>query len=255
MDCPEKVDVLNDAIRSRTRIGVLGPFTNSNLEPDMALLQPPETSVHFTRIGGYDAKEIPGSDQMTGMGKASLEEPLYLISGLRPAVVLYACTSATLAHGASFDKQLAEKIKTASGAISLTAAGSLAAALKVMDVKKIGFASPYLGEVNNQAMSFFHNEGIATVNCADIGRPLGNYGQGELSPDEVCELALRADHAEAEAIVLACTDMRAVEVIEKVERALNKPIVTSNQAMMFCAMQALGISRHATAPGRLFNFL
>lgn len=246
---------MQNNIRARARIGILIPFTNTNLEPDMELLRPPNVTVHFTRMGGYDADEIPGSDQMTDMGTASLDEPLHLISGMRPDVVLYGCTSATLTHGTLFDKTLAGKIKSASGAISLTAAGSIITALKVLGVTKVGFASPYLGEVNNQAMDFLRDEGMETVNCVDIGRPLGNYGQGELTPDEVYELALRADHVDAEAIVLACTDMRAVEVIERLETTLNKPVVTANQAMMFCAMQTLDIPQHATAPGRLFNQL
>ena len=241
--------------RACARIGILIPFTNTNLEPDMELLRPPGVTVHFTRMGGYDVDEIPGSDQMADMGMASLDESLRLISGMRPDVVLYGCTSATLTHGASFDRELAEKIRYASGAFCLTAAGSLVAALKALNINKVGFASPYLDEVNNQALNFMADEAIQTVKCADIGRPLGNYGQGELTPDEVYELALRADHDDAEAVVLACTDMRSVEVVARLEATLNKPVVTANQAMMFCALRALDFRRHDNTHGRLFTLL
>jgi len=241
--------------RKTARIGILTPFTNTNLEPDMEFLRPPNVTVHFTRMGGYDVDEIPGSDQMADMGTASLDEPLRLISGMRPDVVLYGCTSATLTHGTLFDQVLAEKIKSTSGVISLTAAGSIVAALKALNINNVGFASPYLGEVNNQAIDFLRDAAIKTVKCADIGRPLGNYGQGELTPDEVFELALRADHDDVKAIILACTDMRSVEIIERLETAMNKPVVTANQAMMFCAMRALDVPRHDTAPGRLFDRL
>lgn len=239
--------------RTLAKIGVLVPFTNCNLEPDMALLRPPNATVHFARMGGYDVDEIPGSAQMAGLGASDISEPLYLLSGCRPDVVLYGCTSATLTHGVAFDQDLSKKIKTSSGAQSITAAGALVAGIKTVGAKKVGFASPYLGEINQQAMDFLHSEGIETVRCADIGRALGNYGQGELTPDEVYELALRADHPEAEAIVLSCTDMRAVEVIERVESALNKPVVTSNQAMMYATLKALNLPCHDTLPGRLFR--
>ncbi|WP_419904456.1 hypothetical protein [Kiloniella sp.] len=241
--------------RSRAKIGVLVPFTNCNLEPDMELMRPPDTTVHFARLGGYDVDEIPGSDQMAGLGAAPLEEPLHLLSGVRPDVILYGCTSATLTHGTSFDNDLAAKIKASSGALSLTAAGSLVSAIKALGVRKIGFASPYLGEINEQANTFLTEFQIKTVHCADIGRALGNYGQGELTPAEVFDLALRANHPEAEAIVLSCTDMRSVEIIEKLEKEIDKPVVTSNQAMMFCLMKALRLSRHVNAPGRLFDHL
>ncbi|WP_164660601.1 Asp/Glu racemase [Tropicibacter sp. Alg240-R139] len=241
--------------RTAAKIGVLVPFTNTNLEPDIELLRPPNTTVHFQRMGGYDVDEIPGSDQMAGLGASDISHDLRMISGVRPDVVLYGCTSATLTHGSSFDAELADQIKAGSGAKSLTAAGSLIAGIKAIGATKVGFSSPYLGEINEQAMAFMTENGIETINCTDVGRELGNYGQGELTPDEVFDLACKADHPDAQAIVLSCTDMRSVEVVERVEAVLNKPVVTSNQAMMFCLMQALGLPRHDRLPGRLFDHL
>ena len=84
---------------------------------------------------------------------------------------------------------------------------------------------------------------------------LGNYGQGKLSPDEVAELACRADHPDAQALVLSCTDMRSVEVIERIESRLGKVVITSNQAMMFCLMRALGLKHQDNCPGQLFDLL
>ena len=52
--------------RGSGRIGVLVPFTNTNLEPDMALLRPPGVSMHFARLGGYDLDAIPDAGQMAG---------------------------------------------------------------------------------------------------------------------------------------------------------------------------------------------
>ncbi len=241
--------------RRRAKIGVLVPFTNTNLEPDMELMRPPDTTVHFQRMGGYDVDEIPGSDQMAGLGASDISHDLRMIAGVRPDAVLFGCTSATLTHGPSFDADLARQIKSGSGALSLTAAGSLIAAITALGAAKVGFSSPYLGEINAQAIDFMSQNGIETVRCADIGRELGNYGQGELTPDEVFDLACQADHREAQAIVLSCTDMRSVEAIDRIEEKLGKPVVTSNQAMMFCLMRALNLPRHDALPGQLFEWL
>lgn len=237
------------------KIGVLVPFTNTNLEPDMWHLCPDGCTMHFARLGGYDVDEVPDSDQMAGLGATDLSDVLHLISGARPRAVLYGCTSATLTHGLAFDVDLSRQIKDGSGAVSLTAAGSLVRALKALDVTRIGFASPYVGQVNIEAAAFLADAGVETVRCHDVGRALSNYGQGELTPDEVFELAVAADHPDAEAIVLSCTDMRSVEVIERVEAATGKPVVTSNQAMVFALMQDLGLARGSQHPGRLFGRL
>ncbi|MEZ5778572.1 MAG: Asp/Glu racemase [Paracoccaceae bacterium] len=237
----------------KLKIGVLVPYTNCNLEPDVILMCPDGCTMHFERLGDYDVDEIPGSDQMARLGASDITETLRLISGVRPNAVLYGCTSATLTHGKAFDQDLAARIRAGSGAISLTAAGSLVTALKALAVGKIGFSSPYLGEINDQAVAFLADEGFETVARADIGRALGNYGQGELTPDEVFDLAMRVNLPDVEAIVLSCTDMRSVEAVERIETATGKPVVTSNQAMIFALCRALRLPRPKGAPGRLFD--
>ncbi|MGB0506009.1 MAG: maleate cis-trans isomerase family protein [Pikeienuella sp.] len=239
--------------RGRARIGVLVPYTNCNLEGDFALMCPRGVSFHYARLGGYDIEEIPDDKQMAGLGASDLSEPLRLIKGVRPHAILYGCTSATLTHGPSFDRDLAGQI-TGDGIVSITAAGSLIHALRTIGVTRVGFASPYVGAINDQAAAFLASEGIETVSRADIGRDLGNYGQGELTPDEVYALALRANTDDVQALVLSCTDMRSVEVVERLEAATGKPVITSNQAMLFQTMQALGLSP-GWAPGQLFGHL
>ena len=118
--------------RGRARIGVLVPFTNTNLEPDMVLLRPDGVSLHFARLGGYDADEIPDEKQMKGLGAADLDEPLRLLAGVKPDVIIYGCTSATLSHGPEFDRTLAARIHADSGAHTVTAAGALVNALDVL---------------------------------------------------------------------------------------------------------------------------
>ena len=221
----------------------------------MMTLAPPGLSVHFTRIGGYDADEIPDEDQMAGLGAANMDAPLHLLQGTHPDVILYGCTSATLSHGPAFDRDLAARIHAQSGAQTVTAAGALVVALTALGIQRIGFASPYVPSLNDRAIAFLADEGFETVSRADVGERLGNTGQGALLPDAVFELGLRADSAEAQAIVLSCTDMRSVEVIARLEKAVGKPVVTSNQAMMFQTLQALGMAEVQSGFGCLFERL
>ena len=181
-----------DDPRRGHKIGVLVPYTNVNLEPDMIIMCPKGCTLHFERLGDYDVDAIPGSDQMAGLGAAEMNETLRLIAGVRPAAVLYGCTSATLTQGVAFDHDLSAKIGDRLGAVSLTAAGSLVRGIRALGVTKVGFASPYVGDINQHAVSFLADEGIETIMQADIGRTLGNYEQGELKPAEVFDLAVRA---------------------------------------------------------------
>lgn len=239
--------------RGRARFGILVPFTNTNLEPDMAMIRPDGVSMHFARLGGYDADEIPDETQMQGLGASDLEEPLRLLNGVKPDVVFYGCTSATLTHGPGFDRQLAARIKADSGAETVTAAGALVVALTALKAKRIGFASPYVPAINDMAVRFLSDMGFDTVQRTDVEGVLDNDGQGALQPDDVFDLGLKADHPKADALVLSCTDMRSIEVIDRLEAATGKPVVSSNQALMFAALHALGMKDRIVGFGRLLK--
>ena len=87
------------------------------------------------------------------------------------------------------------------------------------------------------AVAFLAETGVKVVRRSEVNGTLDNYGQGALTPDAVYELGRAADHPEAEAVVLSCTDMRSVEIIARLEAKLGKPVITSNQA--------IGVSGHA----------
>lgn len=239
--------------RGRARLGVLVPYTNTNLEPDLGLLSPPGCSLHIARLGGYDADMIPDSGQMATLGRSALDEPLTLLAGARPDVVLYGCTSATLALGADFDRRLVEQVQAVAAVPAITAAGALLEALDALGIRRIAFASPYVAELNDRAIGFLAERGVETVSRAQPEHPLGNHDQGALTPGEVIDLGHRANSDAAEALVLSCTDMRAVESIETLEQALGKPVVSSNQALMFAALRALGVETAGVRCGQLFQ--
>ncbi|MEP1208567.1 MAG: hypothetical protein ABJM29_19375 [Rhizobiaceae bacterium] len=243
----------HSASRGGSRIGLLVPFTNVNLESDMNLMRPGNVSFHVSRIGGYDVDEIPDAAQMAGLGASELDEPLSLLIGARPDLIMYGCTSATLTHGPEFDRALADRIHTMSGAKTVTAAGALVYAISAIGKKRIAFASPYTQDINRAAISFLNDSGIDVVSSAGIDEDLGNYGQGELTPDDVCQLGLRAVGNNAEALVLSCTEMRSVEAICRLESALDLPVITSNQAMLFQAMNLLSLPLDEVPFGRLFK--
>ena len=95
--------------------------------------------------------------------------------------------------------------------------------------------------------------GFETVSRFDVAETLDNEGQGALSPDAVMVLAREANCPEAEALVLSCTDMRSVERLARIEGELGKPVICSNQAMMFEALRALGIGAPVRRFGRLLE--
>ena len=124
----------------------------------------------------------------------------------------------------------------------MTAASAVIEALEDLGVERFAFSSPYVSSLNDLAVSYIEACGFRCVGRADTSAPLGNHEVAALTPEDVIALACKADCAQAEAIVLSCTDMRAAEAVPAIEARLSKPVATSNQAMMHAALKRIGIS-------------
>ena len=76
-----------------------------------------------------------------------------------------------------------------------------------------------------------------------------------LGPERAEKAAQKVDCPEAQAIVLSCTNWRTIEVIDKLEKILEKPVISSNQASFCAALKSLNYSSSLTRRGKLMNLL
>lgn len=225
--------------RGAGRIGVLLPASNTNLEPDCALLLPQDVSAHFTRFGNYDVATVPDGAAMASLAQVSLQEPIDLLCAARVQVIAYACASATLACGWVFDRKLCREIATLAGVPVVTTSGAMVAAVQAVGATHIGFASPYTSALNAQAVAFFASAGIQVVKTATAAEGLTSADQGALTPRDAFAVGCAADHSEADVIVIGCTDFRAVEAVEDLQVELSKPVIVANQALIESCLQVL----------------
>ena len=65
--------------------------------------------------------------------------------------------------------------------------------------------------------------------------------------------ATRACRPQADALLCSCTAWRSVEAVEALERRTGKPVVTSNQATIWMALGAIGVTEPVRGFGRLFE--
>ena len=75
----------------------------------------------------------------------------------------------------------------------------------------------------------------------------------EVTREEVYQLGRRADRVEAEGLVLSCTNMRTLDVLESLEQDLGKPVVSSNLATMWHTLQLAGLPARMDGLGSLYR--
>jgi maleate cis-trans isomerase len=59
--------------------------------------------------------------------------------------------------------------------------------------------------------------------------------------------------ADADGYFLSCTATSMIDAIEDIERKLDKPVVNSNQAVLWSALRRLEITEPIAGLGRLFD--
>jgi maleate cis-trans isomerase len=222
------------------RVGLIIPSVNATIEPDYAWAAPPGLSFHAARVMLHETTP----EGLRAMNK-EVEGAARLIVSVSPDVVAFACTSGTFIDG---EAGLARQIETIAAAVHgpvVATSRCIVEAMRSLGIRRIALATPYLDQVNELERRFLISHGFEVTAVAGLG--LSGKAIREVQPDEAAALVRRADTATAEAVFVSCTDLRALEVVDDLERELGKPVLTSNQVTLWGILRAL--RRPAVVPG------
>ena len=75
----------------------------------------------------------------------------------------------------------------------------------------------------------------------------------ECEPEIAYARAREVDDDRAEAVFISCTGFRTIEIIEKLESELGKPVISSNQASLADCLRKLGVAEVRPGFGSLFE--
>ncbi|MEL6957351.1 MAG: aspartate/glutamate racemase family protein [Pseudomonadota bacterium] len=208
----------------------------------------PETALYVSRI--------PSGAKLTPDTIAQMERDLPYAAHLLPQtapfdVVGYACTSGTTLIGAD---RVADLVKSnvPTTAVSNPLSSAIAA-LHALEAKSVAIVSPYIEPVAIPVRDALCAAGITVPATLSFGEKV-EARVARIDPASIFEAALEVDQmANADAILLSCTNLRTIDIIEPLEAWLNKPVISSNQALAWHMAQTVGISLQGEKPGKLFR--
>ena len=164
--------------------------------------------------------------------------------------VVYGCTSGTIAAGY---QSIEKKIKKAKPEAEVTTPSTASIkALKKLNLNKIAIFTPYPKKLNDEVIDFFKKENFeVTANAyfdiasdIDIGKVDANYLYDVLS-----EMDLNG----ADALFISCTALPALSIIDKLEKKLEKIVLSSNQALIWDTLEKIGKNDSIDGFGKLFS--
>ena len=220
-----------------SRIGIIYPGDGA-LDREFWDFAPDGVSLHFTRQPLHEGPVgLPAMSALIDDG--SLEPSAATFRIIHPAVVTFACTSASFIRGIEGERAIRERIETACGGTRAdTTSGSVLAGCRALGLGKVAVAAPYVEEVSVKLGEFLEEGGIGVTRVRHMGL---EGGIAEVSVDEVVRVGLSTDSDEAEGLVISCTNLITIDAIPELERRLGKPVVSANQATVWHACRLAGI--------------
>lgn len=224
-------------------IGIIAPFDLA-LERELWRWVPIEVSLHLART---PYEPVPVSLDMANLVSnarhvaAATRDVLHV----EPEVVAYLCSSGSFINGVDGERELRKVICDAGAPEAVTTSGALAEVLQRLNLRRIAVITPYVEDLTTKLHDFLAELDVETVSSDHLG--LGG-GIWRVSYRTIAEHIIGADHPDAEAIFVSCTNLPTFDIIDPLERWLGKPVLTANQLTMWACMVRMGLP--TVGPGR-----
>jgi maleate isomerase len=235
----------NSGINSK--VGLIALSTDFMIEKDFKkIIENMKIDLFVNRIRSYYplTKEnlIKMAENVTEVSKDILPDE-------KLDCVVYGCTSGTIASG--YDS-IKNKINLAKPEAKVVTPSSAAVnALRKMNVKKVSVFTPYSEKLNNDVVDYFKKENF-TVTSNSYFDILYDNDIAKVDPDYLFEVITKMDLVEAEAVFLSCTNLPALNIVDKLEKKLNKIVLSSNQVLIWDTLQNIKKTEPVNGFGKLF---
>lgn len=231
----------------RAKIGFVLLATEQTIEDDMTRHAPDGVGMHFTRAA------IPDS-----ITSATLAAQAELLAGAAATllpdgsldVISYACTSGSLVIGE--DRVFAELNRGAPKATPTSLITGVIRALRAVQARRIVVATPYLDEINHREAEYLERAGFDVIDIQGLNLEKDS-DMIRVAPDYIQEFALSLDRPEADAIFVSCGALRTMDVVQQMEQRAGKPVIASNQAMLWNTLRLGGVNDRLEGLGRLLH--
>jgi maleate isomerase len=216
------------------RVGLIIPSVNQLTESHMHAFAPDGVEVHVTRLRMTGASHVPLSELMPRIREATLA-----LDDAGCDAIVFHCTAASMEAGLVGERQVLDTMGSVTRAHTATTATATLAALQTINARRIALFSPYIAATHQHEIDFLAEAGVEVIGGRCLGLEDGKDFI-QVTPEDWLRMAQEETSAEADAVFLSCTNIRAPEIIEPLERALARPVVSSNQAVLWYVLRACG---------------
>ena len=230
------------------RVGLIIPSSNRMVEQEMVRFFPKNVIPHVTRL------------RMTGANRKSIGDLLPEVEAAAASladakcdVIVFHCTANSMSEGPGGETRLLDILKNVGAPHVATTSTAIVAALNALKAQSISLITPYDDQVTAHEIHFLEERGFS-VPYAKGWALSGSDAYCATPPQAWLERILSGDRL-AQVSFLSCANVQGMTIIEDVERQLDRPMITSNQAVIFESLRQIGWDGDDPPPGRVFATL
>ena len=231
----------------RGRIGLITVVCGSSTEAEFNRYVPEGVAVLTTRIPlgkitpEAHLKMVPYVDEAAS-----------LLVGAEVDVIVFADTAGSLMKGAGYDKEIIERLQDRTGLLVTTTSTGVVEALSTLNIRKIAVATPYPDDVNQAEKAFLEDSGfeVAHIKGLELLEP---RLVPQVPPGEMYRLAKEVFSEDVEGVFISCTGLHVDSIIELLEKDLKRPVITSNQVMLWDVLRKIDVHDKIQGLGKLFT--
>ena len=230
------------------RIGLITLGSDFRIEKDFNnLIQGRDIDLFVNRIHCYNPLT---NETLAKMANDITEVTKDILPDQKLNCVAYGCTSGTVAVG--YDS-IKKKINLAKPEAKVTTPiTSAVKALKVLGINKISIFTPYTKTINESVVDYFKKENIIinSLTYFDIDSDLDI---GKVDEDYLFDVLSKIDLRDSDALFVSCTALPTLSIIARLEKKLNKIILSSNQTLIWDTLKQINYKEKIEGFGKIFE--
>ena len=248
---------MRDVLGWRRKFGVIGPSTNTVVQPDFEMMRPAGVTNHYSRIFTPNAKAVSNESFMAGINVigGNVLDAVRSVMTCEPDYLVMGMSSVTFNGGSKGADAFVAKVEQEAGVHISVGSHSSTAALKAFGgVERIAFLSPYYPVANAEVRRYFTESGFEVVR--DMCLECKSWtGIAEVPPEVLRErlIELNGSGSDTDALIQVGTNLSMVRLAAAAEMWLGKPVIAINTATYWHALRANGIADKIFGLGRLLE--
>jgi maleate isomerase len=235
-------------VKSNPRIGLITLGSDFRIEKDFNnIVYGKDIDLYVNRIHCYNPLTnetlAKMADDITDVAKDILPDQ-------KIDCIAYGCTSGTVAAGYDTIKSKINLAKPESKVTTpITAAVK---AINKLGIKKISIFTPYTKTINDSIINYFKKENII-VNSLTYFDIDSDLDIGKVDENYLFDVLSKIKLEDSDALFVSCTALPALSIINRLEKKINKTVLSSNQTLIWDSLNQINYKKKIEGFGKLFN--